>query len=227
MFDCQPPVGVCATAGLPCSVTARHLRATAGLSYRGAEIEVALLDKPDSATHCWKLKYGVGSSNMVRAFLCIQRSHGKLDLWLPFGFESRASNVSCFPQQTAAGITRQASCDCVARTQKSGPTLYCRLAPRGATAWLVQPCDACHPGGTVWLVQQCDEVVTSRHKRTWQKGAGNAPHQVIHLSRQSCGHMTEGSLRLTASPLLWNSIQLLKADRWRVRPTGCARLFPG
>ena len=59
MFDCQPPVGVCATAGLPCSVTACHQGAGAWL-VQHCDFNFGF--------HCWTsqtVPHIVGSSNMA------------------------------------------------------------------------------------------------------------------------------------------------------------------
>ena len=123
-----------------------------GLSSSATSILLPLLGKPDSATHC-----NVGSSRIFRTFLCTRRSHGKLLLRLPFRFEFHVPIVSGCRGQPAAASTRQASCDCVARTRKSGPTLPCPPCPTRWQCGLAQQCGVCRLGATAWLVQQCDE----------------------------------------------------------------------
>ncbi len=61
-------------------------------------------------------------AGLVRTFMCGWRSHRRLLLWLAFSFGFRVPVVFCFRWHRIVESTRQASCDCVARTQESGPT---------------------------------------------------------------------------------------------------------
>ena len=74
-----------------------------------------LLDKPDSATQYGQLKDG--------PYIPVRMAQP----WEAFPVASiiigwHVSIVRCNRWRSVAGITRQASCDCVARIQESGPT---------------------------------------------------------------------------------------------------------
>ena len=76
--------------------------------------------------HCWTSQAVPpisGTSRMVRTFMCGWRSHRRLPLWFPVYSNSHVPVVFCFRWFRVAESTRQASCDCVARTQESGPTV--------------------------------------------------------------------------------------------------------
>ena len=139
------------------------MRATAGWPSSALSNSAPLLDKPAVAPNA-------GTHWMVRTFMCGWRSHGRLPLWLPCVFDFRVSIAFCSRCQTVADSTRQASCDCVARTQKSGPSPFCEAAI-GRHCWLAQRCES-----------YCGRGCSALFPRV-----------------RGCGHTSGGSLRSTSS----------------------------
>nr|ADY58423.1 hypothetical protein Plabr_0800 [Rubinisphaera brasiliensis DSM 5305] len=86
-------------------------------------------------------------TRMVRTFMCGCRRHKRLLLWFPNSPGYRVPILLCTRRQVVAAITRQASCDFVARTHESGPALLFEfpsspLCPLGLCGFL--------PSQTAW-----------------------------------------------------------------------------
>ena len=86
-------------------------------------------------------------TRMVRTFMCGCRRHKRLLLWFPNSQGFRVSILLCIRRRIVAANTRQASCDCVARTHESGPALLFEfpsspLCPLGLCGFL--------PSQTAW-----------------------------------------------------------------------------